>query len=100
MRQTELHIKNRLVLVFALVAILCMQFFYQIHQYDENSHHVDEVCKICLKLSSLDDGLIVVSLLNFNSTHVSSNYFFSDTSIYKRLEYRNFYSRAPPQLIS
>jgi len=88
------------MLLFAVVSILCMQFFYQVHQYDESSHHVGEACKVCLKLSSLDDGLIVLSAINFISADVSSIYFFSDTSIFEESANQNYLSRAPPQIIS
>jgi len=88
--------KNKLILLLAAISILCMQFFYQSHEYDGDLHHSSEICKICIKLSSLDNALSSQPSLLFYTKNVVIAYFFSDTSHKNPDSYRFIQPRAPP----
>jgi len=98
MKQTVTFKKNQnLVLSLALMCVLFMQFAFQGHQYDGAAHKANHVCKICIKLSSLDNALAAPDNSLFNSTTAGFTYRFINISLDGLVSHRLIYLRGPPQ---
>lgn len=99
MKQTATFKKTqKLVLSLTLMCVLIMQFVYQGHQYDGAAHNPNEVCKVCLKLSSLDSVLATPDCSWFDSIKVGFIYRFINISLDELVSHRLIYLRGPPQV--
>ena len=99
MKQTVTIKKNQnLVLSLALMCVLFMQFAYQGHQYDGAAHNPGEVCKVCIKLSSLDNANTTPDNYAFDSTMAGFIYRFIHISFDESVTHRLIYLRGPPQV--
>lgn len=98
-QQTSLLKKDRnLILFLALMCVLLMQFVYQNHQYDGPAHDLNDICKVCLKLSSLDSGHKTPDISFFDSTMARIVYRFVNISLDELIIHRRIYLRGPPQV--
>ena len=88
------------VLPLALICFLFMQFSYQVHQYDGAAHQPNHVCKVCNKLSSLDNIHTALDNSLFVSTTARFIYSFINTSHNELITHRLIYLRGPPQILS
>jgi len=101
MKQTVNLQKNQnFVLSLALICFLFMQFAYQGHQYDGATHQPNHVCKVCNKLSSLDNIHAAPDNSLFDSTTARFIYRFINTSHNELITHRLIYLRGPPQIFS
>jgi len=101
MKQIMYLKKNQsFVLPLALVCFLFMQFSYQVHQYDGAAHQPNHVCKVCNKLSSLDNIHTAPDKAVFDSTTPKFIYSFINTSHNELITHRLIYLRDPPQIFS
>ena len=101
MKQTVNLQKNQsLVLSLALICFLFMQFSYQVHQYDGVAHQPNHVCKVCNKLSSLDNIHAAPNNSLIEPTTARFIYRFINTSHNELITHRLIYLRGPPQIFS
>jgi len=100
--QQVLNLKKNqnLVLSLALICFLFMQFTYQGHQYDSAAHQPNHVCKVCNKLSSLDNIHAAPDNSLIDSTTARFIYRFTNISLNELLTHRLIYLRGPPQVFT
>jgi len=101
MKQTVNFKKNQnLVLSLALICFLFMQFAYQGHLYDGSAHQANHVCKICNKLSSLDNAHAAPDNSPIGSITARFSYRFINISQNTLITHRLIYLRGPPQIFT
>ena len=88
------------VLSLALICFLFMQFAYKSHQYDGATHQPNHVCKICNKLSSLDNIYTTLDSSLSDSTTARFIYHFTNISLNELITHRLIYLRGPPQIFT
>ena len=98
MKQTVVIKKNqKLMFTLALMCVFFMQFAFQAHQYEGATHKPNHVCKVCIKLSSLDSQLVAPDHSFFDLTKAGLPYCFTNISLDELVSHRLIYLRGPPQ---